>query len=291
MNKTLNYLVAGLAAMLALNTVPVQAGALTALIVDGQNNHNWRGTTPVLKKILEENGLFTVAVATTPAQMDQFKPDFSKYQVVILNYNGADWPAETRDAFVKYMRAGGGLVTVHGADNPFPSWPEFNEMIGLGGWGDRNEKSGPMVRWREGRMVLDNSPGPGGTHGPQHAFQIVVRDPRHPIMAGLPEKWMHVSDELYSKLRGPAKNLTLLATAYADEKKGGTGENEPILFTIQYGKGRVFHTVLGHDVPQLACVGFIVTFQRGAEWAATGKVKHNKVPADFPTADQVSVRK
>ncbi|MCX6995850.1 MAG: ThuA domain-containing protein [Kiritimatiellaeota bacterium] len=290
MKTSWNHALAGLATLVALSASPAQGGLLKALIVDGQNNHNWRGTTPVLEKLLKETGLFTVDVATTPAQMDQFKPDFAQYQVVVLNYNGRDWPAETRAAFEKYMRAGGGLVVIHGADNTFPSWPEFNEMIGLGGWGGRNEKSGPMVRWREGRLVLDNAPGAGGTHGAQHAFQLVTRDPRHPIMEGLPEKWMHATDELYSKLRGPAKNMTLLATAYADPKKGGTGEHEPALFTIQYGQGRIFHTVLGHDVPQHACVGFIVTFQRGAEWAARGKVTQ-KVPADFPTADQVSMRK
>ena len=268
--------------------------ALKALIIDGQNNHNWKGTTPVLKKLLEETGLFQVEVATTPGNkppLDGFKPDFAKYDVIVLNYNGAGWPQETEKAFVEYMRNGGGLVIYHAADNPFPKWTEFNEMIGVGGWGGRNEKSGPMVRWRDGKAVLDNSPGPGGTHGPQHEFQVVIRDPNHPITAGLPEKWMHVSDELYSKMRGPARNMTVLATAYADPAKNGTGENEPMLITLQYGKGRVFHTMLGHDVPQLACVGFIVTFQRGTEWAATGKVTQTNVPADFPTADRVSLRK
>jgi type 1 glutamine amidotransferase len=163
-------------------------------------------------------------------------------------------------------------------------------MIALGGWGGRNEKWGPMVRYRDGKIVLDGSPGRGGTHGPQHEFQIVIRERHHPITAGLPEKWMHAKDELYSKLRGPAKNMEVLATAYADPEKGGTGEHEPILFTVRYGKARVFHTVLGHDRQQLRCVGFIVTFQRGTEWAATGRVTQVEVPADFPTADEVSLR-
>jgi type 1 glutamine amidotransferase len=108
-------------------------------------------------------------------------------------------------------------------------------------------------------------------------------------MKGLPAAWMQSTDELYDRLRGPAENLTLLATAYSDPKQKGTGENEPALFTLRYGKGRVFHTILGHDVPAMRSVGFIVTYQRGAEWAATGKVTQ-KVPADFPTADKVSER-
>ena len=84
--------------------------------------------------------------------------------------------------------------------------------------------------------------------------------------------------------------MKVLATAYADPQKGGTGEHEPILFTVRYGKARVFHTVLGHDREQLRCVGFIVTFQRGTEWAATGRVTQVEVPADFPIADGVSLR-
>jgi len=266
---------------------------LNALIVDGQNNHDWKATTPVLKSLLEETGLFTVDVATSPGagqSMDSFKPNFSRYDVVVSNYNGDEWSKQTQDALVEYMKNGGGLVIFHAADNAFPNWKEWNEMIGLGGWGGRNEKSGPMVRYRDGKVVFDNSPGPGGTHGPQHEFQIFIRERQHAITAGLPEKWMHASDELYSKLRGPAKNMTILATAYADPAKQGTGENEPMLFTVHCGKGRIFHTVLGHGPEQMHCIGFIVTYQRGAEWAATGRVTQIDVPDDFPTADKVSLR-
>lgn len=266
---------------------------LKALIVDGQNNHDWKGTTPVLKRLLEETGLFAVDVATSPVAkqpMDAFKPDFAKYDVIVSNYNGDDWPVETRSALVQYMENGGGLVIFHAADNAFPNWPEWNEMIGVGGWGGRNEKSGPMVRYRGGKVVLDNSPGAGGSHGPQHEFLVTARDRFHPIMAGLPEKWMHAKDELYSTLRGPAKNLTLLATAYADPARRGTGENEPMLFTIRYGKGRIFHTALGHAAEQMRSVGFIVTLQRGTEWAAAGRVTQVEVPEDMSTAEKVSLR-
>lgn len=269
---------------------PVSNAPNRALIVTGQNNHNWQGSTPVLKQILENSGLFSVDVAQTPAKgndMSTFKPDFSKYQVVVLDYYGDAWPEVTQKALETYVSGGGGVVVYHAADNSFPKWKEYNKIIGLGGWENRNEKDGPYVRWRDGGFVRDTFPGRAGSHGPQHAFQVTIRDTGHPITKGLPAIWLHSQDELYSELRGPAENLTVLATAYADTAHKGTGQNEPMLMTINYGKGRVFHTALGHAMgdapyPAMECVGFIVTLQRGAEWAATGAVTQ-AVPEAFPS--------
>jgi uncharacterized protein len=287
----LPFLAAGLAAFLVCLDAQAE-DKMKALILDGQNNHNWKTTTPVLKKILEDTGIFTVDVATAPSgnDLDNFKPKFSDYKVLVSNYNGNPWSAETRQAFVDYVKNGGGFVTVHAANNAFGNWQEYNDIIGLGGWGGRNEKSGPYVRWKDGDFVRDTRPGPGGSHGRMHAFQMTIRDDKHPITAGLPAQWLHANDELYDRLRGPAKNMTVLATAYSDKKMGGTGEHEPLLMAVKYGDGRVFHTALGHDVGAMKCVGFIVTLQRGAEWAATGKVTRTKVPDDFPLPDKVSVR-
>jgi type 1 glutamine amidotransferase len=276
----------------ALAAVALAAPPHKALIVTGQNGHKWAETTPVLKKVLEESGLFTVDVATSPAKgedMSRFKPNFADYDVVVSNYQGADWPKETQDALVEYVKGGGGLVIYHFACAAFPNWKDYNEMIGLGGWGGRSEKHGPYVRWRDGKIVRDTTPGRGGNHGPSQPFQLVVREPNHPITKGLPERFMHVSDELYGWLRGPAKNLTVLATAFAPKEKGGAGEHEPLLFTVEYGKGRVFQNALGHTPKELKSVAFITTFRRGTEWAATGKVTQ-KVPDDFPTAEKASVR-
>ena len=270
------------------------ADKLAALIVEGQNNHGvWPKTSQMMKSYLEQTGLFTVDVArTAPKGTDpNFKPDFSKYAVVLSNYNGAPWPEETQQAFVDYVKGGGGVVIVHAANNSFGNWQEYNEMIGLGGWGGRNEKSGPYVFVDDqGDVVRDNSPGRGGHHGPQHPFQIIVRNDQHPVTKGMPREWLHAKDELYDLLRGPGENMEILATAYAAKDKGGSGRHEPMIMALTYGKGRILHTPMGHADYSQECVGFIATVQRGAEWAATGKVTQ-AIPKDFPSADELSSRK
>jgi uncharacterized protein len=258
------------------------------LIVNGQNNHNWKIGSETMKKILEGSNLFSVNIATSPEKgedMSNFKPIFSDYDVVVLDYNGDEWCEETKISFLNYVRKGGGVFILHAADNSFPKWKEYNEIIGLGGWGKRNEKDGPYVYWQDGKIVRDNSPGKGGGHGKQHEYVITTREPEHPIMKGLPAEWFHAQDELYHGLRGPAENMTILATAYSDTEKGGTGRNEPALMTIKYGKGRIFHTIMGHASERnqaMKCSGFIVTSLRGAEWAGSGKVKQ-PVPENLPT--------
>lgn len=277
-------------------TLQAQSGKkFSILIIDGQNNHrNWAETSRMMKGYLEETGLFTVNITTTPEagkDMSGFTPDFSQYNAVVLNYNGDSWPQSTNDAFENFVKKGGGVVSIHAADNAFPEWKEYNLMIGLGGWGGRTEKHGPYVYYNEqGKTVRDNTPGPGGSHGNFHAFQVKTRNKKHPIMKGVPSIWMHEKDELYDRMRGPAENMTILATAYAAKEQNGSGREEPMMMTLSYGKGRVFHTTLGHANESQQCVGFITFLQRGTEWVCTGKVTQ-KLPVDFPTENNVSLRK
>lgn len=286
---------------------------LSVLLIDGQNNHQWQKTTPLLKKILENSGRFEVEVSTTPpgppkkprkpagkltaaqqkkyakqvkkweatadsikqkseALWKQWHPDFKEYDVVVSNYNGESWPETVKEAFDQYVASGGSFVVVHAADNSFSDWPAYNKMIAVGGWGGRTEKSGPMLRLRDNKWTKDTSAGRGGTHGTKIPVVVKVRKAEHPIVKGLPLEWIHPPDEVYGKLRGPAENVTVLATAYSEPDHRGTGEHEPIMMTIDYGKGRVFHTTLGHDTIALQGTGFQITLQRGTEWAATGEV-------------------
>lgn len=281
-----------------LGSLPLQAKN-KVLIVTGQNNHNWQVSHVALQKILENSGLFTVDIAVSPAHgenMEGFVPNFSAYKLVVLDYNGDLWCQKAQDKFVEYVQNGGGVIVYHAANNSFPTWKAYNEICALGGWEGRNEKDGPYLYWKDGKLIKDSSDGPGGSHGEQREYVLTARDSNHPIMKGIPSRWKHGKDELYDRMRGPANVGTLMFTAFALKERGGSGREEPLIFTVDYGKARIFHIMLGHagdsleDNPSMQCTGFQVLLQRGAEWAATGKVKQ-KVPKDFPTATSTSFRK
>ncbi len=266
------------------------------LIVDGQNNHNWRATTPAIKQALEKTGRFTVAVSSNLMEGDKpgavketlpFPPDLAKYDVVLSNYNGKPWPKSFRETLVERVRAGQlGLVVFHAANNPFADWPAFNQLIGMGWRGNRFgdrvyvDAQGKLVRQPKGV-------GTGAGETRLHPFRVTIRDAEHPITRGMPPEWMHAADQLVHGLRGPIKNVRVLATAYSDKHKRGTGEHEPMLWTVSWDKGRVFHTPMGHDLTSVRCFGFLTCLARGTEWAATGTVTL-PIPKDFPTADHVS---
>lgn len=282
------------AVILNLAAIPLQAdnhetsGKISVLLVDGQNNHDWKACSPVMMNILEATERFHVERAiVTKEETANFNPDWSQYDVILSNYNGADWPPETQASFEKYMKEGGSLVVVHAADNSFPKWEEYNKMIGLGGWGGRNEKHGPYVYWKDGEFVRDDSPGRGGSHGKPWEYKVVVRDTEHPIMKGLPTEFLMAKEELYDRLRGPAENMTILATALAT---GGSDRHEPVLMTIDYGKGRIFHTVMGHDARSMRGVAFQETLIRGTEWAATGKVTFHPVSSEVLPVESAASR-
>ncbi len=268
------------------------ADKIKVLIVDGQNNHSWKQTTPVLVNALETAGCFEVSVSTSPDNKaakeawNGWQPKFSDYAVVVSNYNGQEWPETVQKDFEDFVKNGGGFVSVHAADNSFPKWKAFNEMIGVGGWGGRDEKSGPWLYMKDGKPFKDESPGKGGGHGAQHEFIIEIHNTNHPITKGLPTKWMHAKDELYSRMRGPSE-VEILSTSHSDT----SDKDEPNLMVRNYGKGRVVHTTLGHADYSMLERGFYTILQRSTEWAATGEVKHNAtVPKDFPTDKVVPIK-
>ena len=294
---------------------------LKALIIDGQNNHAvWPKSSIMMKQYLEASGLFEVDIDRTrftwkanreaawldnagAGRTEDFEtpkpdPDFAPTLLSNTTWSSATsdgrrpiGPAATQRAFENYVGGGGGFVAVHAANNSFAHWQEYNRMIGIGGWGGRSPESGPHVYYdHDGKLVRDDAPdGKSGAHGARHEFHITLRNTTHPITRGLPETWLTSEDECYATLRGPAENMTVLATGKDISENAPTDRHEPMLMVIDYGKGRVFHTTLGHDTPAFEGVGFITTFLRGAEWAATGKVTQ-PVPEDFPTAMEATRR-
>ena len=274
-------------------------GRIKILLVTGQSNHQWEVSHIAIKLILENSGLFAVDVAISPKQgnmTSSFRPDFASYQLVALDYYGDRWPAETEKSFLSFVEKGGGVVVYHAANNAFRDWKAYNQITGFGGWEGRDETDGPYIYMQDGRLVYDESPGSGGSHGTRHEFVLHCGNPDHPITKGLPASWLHAQDELYDRLRGPGIIQDTLFWAYSDPETRGSGRDELALFTVDYGNARIFHTTLGHagntlaDNTAMQCTGFQVTLLRGAEWAATGKVTQ-PVPDDFPTATTGSLRR
>jgi len=243
----------------ATELAPAQAPAakIQALIITGQNGHDWRATTPVLRSVLEATGKFEVRVT------EEFRgagPEtLAPYDVVILNYYESRkpelrWGERAETALVNYVRSGKGLVLYHFSLAAFDGWTEFEKMCG--------------ANWRPNN----------GHHSARHDYTVQIKDTDHPITRGLQASYPQANDELYANLKWqPEGTYHVLATAWDDhslyrqnEKQpvAGPGLNQPMLWTVNYGKGRVFVTALGHDPDAMKSVVFTTTLTRGTEWAA-----------------------
>ncbi|HVN78788.1 MAG TPA: ThuA domain-containing protein [Terriglobia bacterium] len=242
---------------------------IPVLIITGQNGHDWRATTPLLRKILEDTGRFEVRVD------EEFRgagPEtLAPYDLVVLNYferrkPELRWGERADNALLEFVRSGKGLVVYHFSLAAFEGWPEYEKLCG--------------GNWRPDH----------GHHSARHSFTVKLRDEQHPVTRGLKELLPQPNDELYANLKWqPAGSFHLLATAWDDHSLyhgdahqpiPGAGLDQPMLWTVQYGKGRVFVTALGHDAETVQTPTFVTTFTRGAEWAATGVVTL-PVPAEL----------
>lgn len=278
------------------------AEPIKVLLVTGQNNHDWKRTAPIFRDMIAEDNRFKVKMSTTPPRKSKdaawanWKPDFSAYDVVVLDYFGQMFPEAQQQAFLDFVEGGGGVVAIHAANNSWVSWKEYARMIGLlwakNDFGERvyYDDAGKLVRVPAGE-------GLAAGHGKKFDWTVVIRDSEHPITRGMPKQWLHPLDELYQGQRGPAKNMHILATALSDKAKAGnkaSGVHEPCLWWIPYGEGRVVTNLTGHlwknqkELDTFYCVGMRVMMQRCCEWAATGKVTI-PIPDNFPTAEKTSV--
>lgn len=271
---------------------------IRVLIVDGFSNHDWKLTTALIRGILEPTGLFEVSVSTAPAKTDlpgwdTWRPNFSEYDVVIQTCNdlngGPSWPSEVQKAFELFVARGGGLYVWHSGNNAFPTWPAYNEMIGLG-W--RKKDFGAAITIDENENLVRLAPNEGRDTGHGARIDTVVkRLGEHAIHAGLPRQWKTPDIEVYYYARGPAKNLEVLSYGFDPETK----MNWPLEWTVTYGQGRVYTSTFGHvwkgdtQPARMRCAGVQTIVVRALQWLAKRDVTF-PIPADFPTADNVSVR-
>ena len=288
-------------ALPGLARVHPRGAPLRVLVVDGINNHDWRRATAGISRILSRTGLFAVEVSTSPPrealpkEWDFWKPEFSRYEVIVNNFNGGEsdqgiqWPDRVKEALETYLRGGGGFVALHAANNAFLPWAAYNQMIGLG-WRKKTYGRGIRISDRGQVVFIPQGTGLDPGHPDRMDFQIHVRDTHHPITRNMPKIWMHPSEQLTHGQHGPAEGLTILTYAHSPVSQA----NEPMDWVRRYGQGRVYTTMLGHTwvgepSPNLDCVGFQTLFARGVEWAATGGVTI-PIPSDFPGPSNISLR-
>ena len=276
-----------------------QCHEIKLLIVDGFSNHDWQRTTKLVKQILQQYGGINIEVSTSPnssatkEELENWNPDFSSYDVVLLNCNDLGspvrWSDNTRRNLEIFVSKGGGLYILHSANNAFADWDEYNRMIGLG-W--RNKEFGKAVVIGDDQKIHIIEPGEGEntSHG-ERINALVTRIGNHPIQKGLPRQWTFADIEVYTYARGPFENVTILS--YAKDRKYGL--NFPIEWTVKYGKGNVYNSSLGHlwrdqeDPVGFRCAAFQTELHRAIEWLARQKVDKS-LPNDFPGMKKISLR-
>ena len=237
------------AAAVAPASAPAGPAKLRVLLLSGQNNHDWKTTTPALVKIYQAAGRFDVTVTNEPAKLTA--EAFTKRDVVVSNWTPWPkvkqpiWDAKTEKAFLDFVRGGRGLVVFHAACTACQSWPEFQQLVG--------------ATWAMGKTG----------HGRRHEFAVKIADPSHPVTAGMTE--FRIFDELWHRM-GTQPGVHVLCTAFSAKEKRGSGAAEAVALCTRLGKGRGFNLVLGHDVRAMSCPGWRTLMLRGTEWAATGKV-------------------
>jgi len=214
------------------------AGQCKILVLTGNEHpsHNWKETAPLLAKILAADPRLSATVNSDPGFLAS--PRLHDYDVLMLNYMNWESPGPGKDAqqnLKKFVEEGKGLVLVHFACGAFQDWPEFKNIAG---------------------RVWDPKLRPHDAYG---RFRVEIADPEHPIVKGM--KPFETVDELYTCLAGD-KEIQVLAkaTSKADKK------DYPMAFVNRYGKGHVFHCMLGHDVRALAADGVRELYRRGTAW-------------------------
>ncbi|MBI2423720.1 MAG: ThuA domain-containing protein [Candidatus Hydrogenedentes bacterium] len=230
---------------------PAAAGdALEVVILSGQNNHAWPETTPQLRAILEEGAGFRVAVLEQPERMTA--DAIAGYDAILSNWNSWGevavkvWPAAAREALIGFVEGGKGFVSVHAGSSSFYDWAAYQALV-ITAWDLKTTG-----------------------HGKQHEFTVTPSPIDHPITRGLGP--FSTFDELWHGAPVPPE-AQVLATAHSAAAFGGTGKDEPVLFTRTYGAGRSVNLLLGHHVRAMSTPAFGVLLRRSVAWSATGQAE------------------
>ena len=236
---------------------------IRVLILTGRNNHNWKATTPMLQRVLQESGKFQVDTTVPPQGLT--RENLASYDVILSDWNSwgggskeaeAAWTAAARQAYLDFVRGGKGHVTIHaGGSSFYEGWPEYRKVS--------------LVYWNLGTTG----------HGRQHEFKVRIDQPDHPLTAGL--EGFTTRDELWNR-PGVVEGATVLASAYSDKQAepSGTNQWEPTVVAATYGQGRCFATLLGHDAKLMENKGFQQLLIRGVQWAATATAAAGAPPDD-----------
>lgn len=220
------------------------AREVRVLIVTGIDypGHHWKETAPVLKSLLEADPRLRVDIVEDPAFLGS--PRLHDWQVVVLHFMNWQKPGpgpEARRNLERFVADGGGLALTHFACGAWHGeWPEFVKLAGRVWFGQDG----------------------GRQHDPRGRFTVEIAAPEHPVVRGM--QAFETDDELYTCLEGDTP-IEVLATA----RSKVDGRDYPMAFVLRYGRGRVFHTVLGHDVRAYTyspAVGELL--RRGVAWAA-----------------------
>ena len=242
---------------------PVADKPLRILLLTGESDlpaHNWRDTAPVLRELLEKAGRFEVKVIEKVPGLTA--GDLSGCDALVLHYNGPRWGAETERAVEAFIRSGKGMVALHGVSYGVFFGMEFRDRrwrpssSGDPGWTAYPEMLG--ATWKSENIG----------HGKRHVFTVRWVDREHPIARGLEETFL-ADDELYHRM-DLRPNARVLATAFSDPKTNGTGRDEPVIWAVPFGQGRIVHITLGHDPASMSRPGFIAAFTRATEGVASG---------------------
>jgi type 1 glutamine amidotransferase len=121
-------------------------------------------------------------------------------------------------------------------------WPEFADL--------------------SGRVWFGPNPGFGKQqHDPYEPFRVEIVKPEHPIVRGMED--FDTQDELYTCLVGEHP-IQVVAQA----KSKSDGQYYPMAFVSNYGRGRTFNCVLGHDTKEMSVPAVQELYRRGCAWAA-----------------------